>query len=142
MKIWKSKLTQTLTVVAILSLSSCATVPYQGQARDVKKRPGDGGTVAMQVNNRPEDRTKAEQLMASTCGTKKVKVMEEGEVVIGQTTTETGKDSYSAGKSEHKTGSFLGMDLMSGGEDPSVNKNTVTKTTAEKEWQITYVCKK
>ena len=134
--------TQGLVVSALLAVASCATQPYQGQARNVKMKPGQGGVVAISPDNRSEDRTKAEQIMAQTCSGKTVKVLEEGEVVVGQTTTSSGSDSYHAGTEEHKTGRLFGMDLMSGGEDPSVHKQTVTETTTKKEWQITYSCGK
>lgn len=120
--------------------TGCQTVPYQGQARDVKKKPQEGGVLALPLDPRDEDRMKADHKMKQNCGDLGVKVLEEGEVVIGQktnsTTSEDNRDS-----SKKKVGSLFGIPLVSGqaaGKD--VSSSSVTENV--KEWQISYECQK
>ena len=59
---------KTTTYVIFAALfSSCVTVPYRPQAREVKKLPGKGGIVALKSNHREEDRAFAEQKMENNC---------------------------------------------------------------------------
>lgn len=130
----------TLLAAALIGMTGCQTVPYQGQARNVKKKPQSNGVIAIDTNYRPEDRTKADQYMKENCAPMGVKVLEEGEVVVGQQTTsnnrETERDS-----TEHKVGNLWGIPLMSGEKGGKDTSSSAT-TTNLKEWQISYECEK
>lgn len=128
-----------LSMIAGL-LTSCQSVPYQPYARDVKKKPNQSGIIALKANYRDEDRQKASAMMASNCSPTQPRVIEEGEVVIGQESTTNSNTSKKAGTASTQVGSFLGMPLVSGGEDPSENTSAKVSTTAVKEWQISYEC--
>jgi hypothetical protein len=46
-----------LTILLASALAvGCATIPYQPYAREVKKRPRQGGMIALHAEYRPEDR--------------------------------------------------------------------------------------
>lgn len=126
-------------VVAVLLMcvfaTGCADMfKYRPYARHVKKMRNKGGVVAMKLNNRAEDQQLADSMMAQTCGSKKVEVLEEGEVSIG-TITKGKEESHRGNKS---TGTFLGLPVTSGNDG---SKNTTTETVSKKEWQIKYKCK-
>lgn len=126
-----------LVVVTVL-LSSCATAPYQPYAREVKKRPAEGGTLALRTNYRPEDRTKADQMMAANCGTEAiVKVSEEGEVAAGQKTT-TNSDTAQKKEEAFSLGGIKFFNANS--NDNSTNTQSVSQVEVVKEWQIQYNC--
>jgi hypothetical protein len=128
-----------LTVLAsIAAITGCQTAPYQGQAREVKKKPQTEGIVAIAVNHRDEDRQKADEKMKANCAPYPVQVLEEGEVAVGEETKSTGKETERA-STERSMGKFLGMDMMSG---EAAGKNTASSstTTKLKEWQIAYKC--
>ena len=135
----KNLIKYTFVVGSMLAgLVGCQTMPYQGQAHDVKRKPQLEGIVAIPVDPRPEDRAKADEHMKSNCGAMAVKVLEEGEVVVGQETQTSGNETNRE-SSRYKAGSLFGMPVMggsAGGKD--TNSNTVTK--AVKEWQISYQC--
>jgi hypothetical protein len=129
-----------LAIAASLFLFGCQTMPYQPYARDVKKMPNQGGLIALKTDHKDEDRAKADMMMKKNCGDQNVKITEEGEVAVGQTTTGNASETQAAGHSSSKVGSLFGMPIMSGGNDPSKNTATSTTTTAIKEWQIAYEC--
>jgi hypothetical protein len=124
--------------LSIWFITGCQTVPYQGQARDVKRKPQTEGVVAIAVNHRDEDRQKADEKMKSNCAPYPVQVLEEGEVAVGETTTTDGKETERK-STERSMGSFLGMDLKSG-EAAGKNVSSSSTTTKVKEWQIAYKC--
>jgi hypothetical protein len=127
-----------LVVGAALFVVGCQTVPYQGNARDVKRKPGVGGTVAVPLNPRQEDRDRANEHMISNCGNGNYKVSEEGEVVIGETTSADTRNDYRQ-NNQVQTGSFLGMPIVSG--DPGGTDSHINSTRSQlKEWQLTYEC--
>ena len=139
-KIMKHTAQFIMLALTISIVSGCQTIPYQGQARDVKKKPSEGGTLALPLDPRDEDRAKAELKMQQNCGAGKYKILEEGEVVIGQkTNSDTREDNRD--RNQQKIGSVFGMPLMSG---DAGGKNMSGSTTTEnvKEWQISYECKK
>jgi hypothetical protein len=123
-----------------IAISACQTMPYQPYARDVKKKPGMNGIIALKPEHREEDRQKATTMMQSNCGANQVKVIEEGEVVIGQESTTNSNTSKNSGESSQQVGSFFGLPVMSGGKDPSESTSAKVSTTAVKEWQINYEC--
>lgn len=129
-----------ILVPATLFFSGCQTVPYQGQARDVKKKPMEGGVLALPLDPRDEDRMKAELKMKQNCQNMAFKVLEEGEVVIGQKTNSSGREDNRE-NTQRKVGSLWGIPLVSGDQG---GKNTSSTTTTEniKEWQISYECTK
>ena len=129
-----------LLFAAIVIVSSCQTLPYQPYARDVKKKPAQNGIIALKAEHRDEDRAKATVMMQSNCGPTPVKVLEEGEVVIGQESTTNSTTSKNAGESSVSMGSFLGLPLTSGGKDPSDSTSGKVSTSQLKEWQISYEC--
>lgn len=129
------KVSCTLTFLGIVG---CQTMPYQPYARDVKKKPQTGGTIALHSEHRDEDRAKATQMMSSTCGSNEVKVVEEGEVVVGQTTNTNANQNSNYGNKQ-QVGTLFGMPVTSG-SDASTNTNSTATTTQLKEWQITYEC--
>ncbi len=124
----------------LLWLSGCQTVPYQGEAHDVKKKPHDAGIVAIPINYRDEDRSKATDHMTQNCAPNPFEVTEEGEVVTGQVTnakvSETNRD-----RSEHQIGSLFGTAIMSG-DKGGKDSSTSSVTSNTKEWQISYRCLK
>ena len=119
-------------------LSSCQTVPYEGQAHDVKKKPQEEGVVAIPVQHRDEDRNKAIQKMQANCGANDYKIIEEGEVAVGQEVKSSGKET-NRDSTKAKVGSLWGIPLMSG-EEGGKNTEGTQITTAIKEWQISYKC--
>ena len=118
---------------ALICAAACVPPPYQGSARDVKLKPHEEGVIAIPVNARDEDRAKAEARMTSNCGAGHYKVLEEGEVDVGQTTTGSGKET----KRSSTSSSFFG--LIAGDPGGKDTQSTQT-TTSVKEWQITYKC--
>lgn len=129
-----------IAIFATLFLFGCQTMPYQPYARDVKKTPNQGGIVALKTEHRDEDRAKADMMMKKNCGDMPVKITEEGEVAVGQTTTGNATETKDAGSSGTKVGSLFGMPIMSGANDPSKNTSSTSTTMAVKEWQIAYEC--
>ena len=127
-------------VTVALFFTACQTMPYQPYARDVKRLPNQGGVIALKTEHRDEDRTKAESMMKKNCGNAAVKINEEGEVTVGQTTSGSAKETKDAGSDGLKLGSLFGVPVMSGASDPSKNTATTSTTTAVKEWQISYEC--
>jgi hypothetical protein len=122
-------------VAPLLLLCSCASLfKYVPEARNVKKQPQIGGIIALNLDNRAEDRELADSMMQKNCGAKKVSVLEEGEVVIGTVTTSS-TETEKANK--HKTGKLFGMDVMSGHDG---REDTASETVQKKEWQISYRC--
>lgn len=129
-----------IAILAAAVLFGCQTMPYQPYARDVKKMPNKGGIIALHTEHRDEDRAKADMMMKKNCGDTPVKITEEGEVAVGQTTTGNATETKDAGSQGQKVGSLFGMPIMSGAADPSKNTSSTTTTTAVKEWQIAYEC--
>ena len=112
----------------LLFAIGCATVPY---AREVKKKSA-GGVVALRVGFTPEDRAKADSIMRANCGSKQIKVSEEGEVTVGQkTNAQANTNTY---QNDNNRGAF---GWTSG---PSANTSSTTETIDMKEWQISYDC--
>jgi hypothetical protein len=120
----------------VVFLSGCQTMPYQPYARNVKVEPQSGGVVALKLEHQDEDRAKAQSMMANNCGGQAVKVLEEGETVIGTETSS--KETNDAGSNGTRVGSLFGIPVTSGAKEAS--KNTATVTTNKKEWQIRYKC--
>lgn len=133
--------TQSFVLAAIvLGLSACQTLPYQPYARDVKKKPGQNGVIALRLDNREEDKQKARQMMASNCGTLPVKVLEEGEVVVGQETKGTSDTTKSKAVQGSQVGTLFGLPITSGGRDAQDSTSSSSVTTSVKEWQMSYEC--
>lgn len=133
--------TQGLLVLSIaLGLTACQTLPYQPYARDVKKKPGQGGIVALHLENREEDKAKAQQMMASNCGTAPVKVVEEGEVAVGQETKGSADTSKSKATQGQQVGTLFGLPITSGGSEAHDSTSSSSVTTSIKEWQMSYEC--
>jgi hypothetical protein len=129
----------TIMSTALLTalLGGCQTLPYQGQARDVKRRP-DGGVIAMKIDFRPEDRAVAEQKMRANCRSQDLHIESEEEVVVGQKTDSNSRDTNrEANKSQ--VGSLFGIPLVSG-DDGGKDTASSSTTTQIKEWQIVYKC--
>lgn len=121
-----------------LVYSGCQTVPYEGQARDVKRKPQEEGIIAIPTNYKDEDRSKAVQKMQSNCTPGVYKILEEGEVAVGQETKSSGKETDRA-STERSAGSLFGIPLTTG-EASGKNTETSQVTTSLKEWQISYRC--
>jgi hypothetical protein len=127
-----------ISAALFLGLSGCQTIPYQGQARDVKRRPGDGGIVAMKVDHRPEDRLVAEEKMRTNCAGLELKIESEEEVVVGQKVEGNSRDTNRE-SNKQQVGSLFGIPVISG-EEGGVDTQTSSTTTQLKEWQIAYKC--
>jgi hypothetical protein len=129
---------RSLKVFALCALiSACATVPYEPYAREVKKKPREGGTIALRESHRPEDRARADFLMSANCGDTVVKVQEEGEVVVGaKTNTSSNKHQSQDSESVFSIGGIA----FASGARPGENTNTQSETSQVKEWQINYQC--
>jgi hypothetical protein len=133
---------KSLVFTTLLVAVGCVTIPYQPYARDVKKKGQQGGVVALKLDHRDEDRIKAQTMMDRTCQPLAVKILEEGEIVVGQETKSSGNTSFNEGQKGQKVGNLFGMPVTSGGKDPSQQVESSTSTTQLKEWQITYECEK
>lgn len=120
-----------VSVVSSVALSGCSTIPY---AREVKKRPSEGGVIALRATHSPEDRAKAETLMRSNCSAGSLKILEEGEVAVGTKTTSDARTSQDQGN----TGFSIGA--LTFGSDPSSRTSGSSETTQLTEWQISYEC--
>ena len=122
-------------VLAALLVVGCAYIPY---AREAKKKPREGGVIALHTDPRPEDRQKADSLMAMNCGSDAtVKVMEEGEVVVGQRTNSSGTQRA---ENSYDDGLKIGGISFGGGGGPGTRMDSSQETTQMREWQISYVC--
>lgn len=128
--------------ISLLTMAGCETLPYQPYAREVKRLPGAGGEIALRAEHRDEDRAKAQMTMSTNCGTSPVKVLEEGEVVVGQTTASNAQETHNAGRPGTTVGTLFGLPVTSGGQQASNNTSTTATTTALKEWNIKYECAK
>lgn len=133
-----TKLRLFIMTSAVLAISACQTMPYQPYARDVKKKPQAGGIIALKLEHRDEDKAKAADMMRSNCGSLTYKIIEEGEAVVGQTTTSTANETQDYGHKK-QVGTLFGLPVTSG-TDASKDTTTNATTTAVKEWQITYEC--
>jgi hypothetical protein len=128
-----------LGFAALLAVVSCATQPYKPYAREIKKKPGVEGTVALKPEYVEEDRTYADTVMARNCGTKPVNVLEEGEVQVGTSTSSNTKAHDEKVANGFNIGS--GFKLLSGGTTDVKNTEKQSTTVAVKEWHIVYNCK-
>lgn len=127
-------------VQTLLVLVGCATMPYQPYAREVVKKPGAGGTIALRAEHRDEDRAKAMDIIQRNCGANTFEIKEEGETVVGQSTTSNATENHQAGN-QKTVGTFLGMPVTTG-TNPTTQTNATATTTELKEWRITYDCVK
>lgn len=118
-------------------MTACQQMPYQPYAREVKKKPAEGGVIALKTEHRAEDRTRADQLMATNCGNMGVKVNEEGEVVVGE---KTNSNASTAANQKDEGISIGGLNFLTGKKKNSMDTATSTETTQLKEWQIAYSC--
>lgn len=127
-----------IVVLAIAAVvAACATVPYQPYAREVKKKPQEGGVIALKTEHRPEDRQRADYLMAANCGSNAtVKVTEEGEVEVGEKTNSNASKTHGE---KNEGFSIGGLNFISGSK-PSEDTSSTTETIKLKEWQIAYNC--
>lgn len=103
-----------------LVTTSCAHL-FQSHARVVKSQPGKGGVIAIPqgFDGGANAKTEALEMMSSNCHGK-YKITEEGESVVGT--------SSSAREKEEKSSLF----------GPS--KSTSTTTSEMTEWRQTYAC--
>jgi hypothetical protein len=127
-----------LLVVLALFVTACQTMPYEGQAREVVKKPQVEGVVAIPINYRNEDHDKAIGKMTANCQPGEYKITEEGEAIVGQETKSNGKETDRA-STEKSYGKLFGIPL-SGGEAAGKNTESSQVTTSVKEWQIRYKC--
>lgn len=124
-------------IMATTLVVGCASMPYQPYAREVKKKPREGGVIALKTEHRPEDRQRADFLMAANCGADVlVNVQEEGEVAVGERTN----SSASKTNSQRDEGFSLGGIKFVSGVKPSEDTATSSETVQLKEWQIAYNC--
>jgi hypothetical protein len=126
------------SALPLLILAGCQTVPYQGKARDVKRAPQVGGTIAVPLDPKQEDRLRAEERMRSNCNPNPYKITSEEEVVVGEKTDTDQRDTLQ-GNNQREVGSLFGMPLVSGDAGGSDSRSSSTKT-AIKEWVIGYAC--
>lgn len=106
-------------IISVASLVSCAT------ARMVNVEVGEGGEIAVSPRDNQEARDKATLIMQQNCGAKKFKIVKEGEVVVGQSTSasthiDDGRPSYYGTR--------------------SATVNTTQHSQDVKEWHIYYKC--
>ncbi len=120
-------------VLALVWLAGCVTIPYEPQAREVKRRPTAGGAIALNQNYRSEDRARADIMMKANCGNGDVKIVEEGEVVVGERAEAT------TGKNSTQTRNAFTLGGLTFGERKPA-ETTTTQTVQVKEWQIAYDC--
>ncbi len=134
------KITQLLLVATAMTITliGCQTVPYEGQAREVKRKPQQEGVIALPSAPRTEDRAKADVAMKSNCSPFPVKINEEGEVVVGQEVKSSASENDRKA-SKASIGSLFGIPLTTGTEAGKDVQSSST-TTSLKEWQISYTC--
>jgi hypothetical protein len=118
----------------------CQALPYVPYARDVKRKPQQGGIIALKAEHRDEDRAKAERMMSTNCNNQNVKIIEEGEVSIGQTTTGSAQQSSQKGSEGSQVGMLFGVPVVAGQQDPTKTTASSSTTTNLTEWQINYEC--
>jgi hypothetical protein len=128
-----------LGFAALLSVVSCATQPYRPYAREIKKKPGVEGTIALKPEYVPEDRTYADSVMAKNCGTNPINVLEEGEVQVGTSTSSTSKAHDEKVANGFDIGG--GFKMLTGGNTDVKNTEKQSTVVALKEWHIVYNCK-
>lgn len=117
-----------------VAVAGCSTVPY---AREVKKRPADGGVIALRSAHTTEDRAHADSLMRTNCGSNQARIMEEGEIVIGQ---RTNSDARTSNERSESSGFSIGGVKFGGASDPYQRTSGSSETTQMTEWQISYQC--
>jgi hypothetical protein len=126
-------------LLPVFIVLGCQTLPYQPYARNVKKRPEQGGVIALNTEHREEDLNKAKSMMASNCGRREVKIIEEGEVVVGEKTDSHSDQTYQSGSPKKQVGSLFGVPVMAG--TPSSTQASIESTKTQlREWQIAYEC--
>jgi len=125
----------TVSSLFVVALVGCAmdAKPVQPYAREVKRKPQTSGVVALHQNPTPEDRKLAETMMKSNCGEAPVKVVDEGEVDIGEHSEGTALKEK--GQKEEKL-----FGLISYKDEKPDQDKTKTTTMKVKEWQIVYEC--
>lgn len=124
--------------LSLLTITACQTVPYQGQARNVRIKPQKEGVISIPVQYRDEDRLKAETTMAKNCKPYVPQITQEGEVAVGTKVDSNGKETDRA-STEREVGTLFGIPLISG-EAAGKNTSTSSTTTQIKEWHISYKC--
>lgn len=142
MKIQLNKITFASALIVVGLLNGCQTLPYQPYAREVKRVPTRGGEIALKAEHRDEDRLKADTMMSSNCGGGKIKVLEEGEVVVGQTTNSNASQTQNRASGGTQVGTLFGIPVTSGARGASNDTATSATTTSVKEWNIKYECEK
>lgn len=133
-----NKTISSLSLLSLLLVAGCQTVPYQGQARETKKRAQEGGTISLKENYRAEDRQVADEKMKANCAPLNFKVLEEGEIVVGQKTQTDSRDTK-RDDTRGEVGSLFGIPVIAG-EAGGKDSQSSSLTTALKEWQISYQC--
>jgi hypothetical protein len=129
-----------VAIAATFAISACQTMPYQPYARDVKKKPQQGGVIALKPEHRDEDKAKAQKMMESNCAALPVKILEEGEVAVGQEVKSGSSTTNNAGTRSATVGSLFGLPITTGGTAASQDTTGTATTTSIKEWQISYEC--
>ncbi len=128
-----------LSLLTLIQIG-CQSLPYQPYARDVKKRTDSGGVIALRTEHREEDLAKAKGMMERNCSGTDVRILEEGEVVVGEKTNSR-SDQNSYPNSAYAT-SPSGFVSGFGTTHTSNTQSGESTTTQLKEWQITYECVK
>jgi hypothetical protein len=134
----KNKQIYLLHLFVGLIMTGCQTIPYQGVAREVKKKPNDSGLIAMPINPRSEDRNLAETKMKTNCIDGKFRIIEEGEFVTGQATT-TDSSTSNRDRNKQQVGSLFGIPVTSG-DSGGTDSTSSSRTEQLKEWQVSYEC--
>lgn len=130
-----------IIILAVWGMVACQTLPYQPYARNVKKKPDEGGVIALRAEYRDEDLNKAKSMMASNCVSSNFKIIEEGEVIVGEKMDTQTDQSYNHGSPDRQVGSLFGVPVVSG-QSPSSQARAETTRTQLREWQISYECLK
>lgn len=125
-------------IVLFLSLlvGGCFSFDFPPYARVVKLMPGNGGTIALRLNYDQEDREFAMQKMKQNCGPKNVSIIEEGEVVVGQTV-------HSIAERPRRRGQIHGVDsdgIPIRSRRSRMETWTSSTVQQEKEWRLKYSC--
>lgn len=142
MKLTRGNWINIVGLTSLLFISGCQTVPYQPYAREVKKKPGVSGLIALRPEFRDEDRAKAQTMMTSNCAGGVVNVLEEGEVVVGTKNVANSRETQTEKTGGMQVGSLFGLPVHSEGEKARSDTSSTTETTSIKEWNISYECQK
>ncbi|MBX7058977.1 MAG: hypothetical protein K1X75_12995 [Leptospirales bacterium] len=124
-----------------LALLAASVTAGCASARMVSVQPGAGGTIGIGGGflQRDDARANANAMMATNCGNKSPRIVSEGEVVVGQTSSGS---SQTSGQSTTNAAGVRVGNVGVGQRRTDSQSQTVSNLTTRDitEWRIDYVC--